>query len=321
MKKVSILLATYNGEKYLAEQLDSILNQTYSNLKIYISDDVSSDRTIEILSKYASKYPNKINVINTKKRNGSATLNFSYLFENVQDDSDYYMFCDQDDVWLPNKVELLVDKIEEMEKKGLKNNLVYCDAFVVNENLDEISSSFYKYAKLHYSGEKNKLLITNDVPGAAMLFDKNLKMVSGKIPKECYVHDFWLMLYATFYGNVEFVDEALYKYRQHSDNVAGSGIDMSIIGIIDYLKKHNILKIYKDVANLYRKQANLQKNTIVSFYERNKNNLKDSDKEMMNAYFSLFKNKSKARKIYYIFKYKLFHNTVFRTLIFIITMR
>ena len=123
METVNIMMATYNGEKYLSEQLDSILSQSFQNFKIYISDDKSIDNTLEILLKYKKNYPDKIEIIDYEKKKGSAAKNFIYLFENV-DEADYYMFCDQDDVWDNDKIKKLLDKIHSMEINNLKNNFM-----------------------------------------------------------------------------------------------------------------------------------------------------------------------------------------------------
>lgn len=316
METVNIMMATYNGEKYLSEQLDSILSQSFQNFKIYISDDKSIDNTLEILLKYKKNYPDKIEIIDYEKKKGSAAKNFIYLFENV-DEADYYMFCDQDDVWDNDKIKKLLDKIHSMEINNLKNNVVYCDAKVVDSKLNIISESFYKYAKLSYKGKKSYMLVTNDVPGAAMLFDNDLKKIIHSIPGDCYVHDFWIMLCATFFGNVGKVEKSLYAYRQHDANVAGAGADLSIAGVIDMVKKSNIFSIYNSVIENFNTHGRLQYSGAKNFYNIYNDKLSRDDKKLLEEYFKLYQKKTKVIKIFIILKYKFFHNTFIRTILYI----
>lgn len=316
METVNIMMATYNGEKYLSEQLDSILAQTFQNFKIYISDDVSTDNTLKILLMYKKNYPEKIEIIDYKRKKGSAAKNFIYLFDNV-DEADYYMFCDQDDVWNNDKIEKLLNKIHLMESNNLNNNVVYCDAKVVDYKLNTISESFYKYAKLSYKGKKSYMLVTNDVPGAAMLFDNDLKKAINSIPEECYVHDFWIMLCATFFGNVRMVEDSLYAYRQHEANVAGAGGDLSITGIMKLLKRSNIFSLYNDVIENYYTHGKLQYNSIRDFYNIYNDKITNEDKKLLNEYFKLYQNITKFNKIFIILRCKFFHNTFIRTILYI----
>ena len=139
---LSILLATYNGENYLAEQLDSLLSQSYSDFKIYVSDDCSKDKTRNIISDYAKKYPDRIIDLNNEQHFGSAKLNFFSLVEKV--DSDLYMFCDQDDVWLPNKVQKTIETYNRVDDKE-KPVLVHSDLNVVDTNLRILDTSFFHF--------------------------------------------------------------------------------------------------------------------------------------------------------------------------------
>ena len=117
MHKIDILLATYNGEKYLAQQLDSILNQSYQDFIIRIHDDNSIDGTIDIIKKYQMRYPEKIKYLDDNISTGSAKNNFEYLLN--KSDAQYIMFSDQDDIWLQNKIELSIEKIINIEKTSI----------------------------------------------------------------------------------------------------------------------------------------------------------------------------------------------------------
>ena len=137
---LAILLATYNGEKFLAEQLDSLFSQTYSDFIIYAHDDGSTDQTVGILHQYQNKYPEKLIILDYEPT-GGAKNNFYSLMQRV--DADYYMFCDQDDIWLPFKVDVSLKKIQGMELTYIcMPCLVFSDLRVVDHQLNTISDSF-----------------------------------------------------------------------------------------------------------------------------------------------------------------------------------
>ena len=139
-EKIDVLLATYNGEKYLREQLDSILNQTYTNFNLIISDDCSTDGTVKILEEYEKK-DSRITGVFVHQKNQGVVKNIEYLLSLVQ--SDYYMLADQDDVWLPEKIEMSLKKIKETD-----SDLVFGDLEVVDEKLNTIYPSFNDYMLL-----------------------------------------------------------------------------------------------------------------------------------------------------------------------------
>lgn len=248
-KKVYILMATYNGEKYISEQIDSLLNQTYRNWKLIIHDDNSKDKTVEIAKRYESKYPNKIKVIDDNISNGGAKENFTYLLNNIDDDFDYIMFCDQDDVWLENKIELTLNKMIDIEKINTnKPILIHTDLKVVDEKLNIISESMFKYQKLNLNNQKNikSISMENIITGCTMMLNKQLVLKSKDIPKEAIMHDWWIAIVTLKEnGTIEFVDKATILYRQHELNTIGS----KKVNLSYYLKK--LLKI-KELINNYK---------------------------------------------------------------------
>lgn len=209
------MMATYNGEKYIRAQLDSIINQTYNDWTLFISDDGSTDDTIEIICEYSNKYPDKIIILN-KDRIGGAKKNFIYIYNNCPS-TELYMFSDQDDVWLPDKVKKMVDMYDEASKE---NSLIYCDLKVVDSDLNFVSDTFI--FDLHYSKKKEFLLMNNYIPGCVMMIDDKMKSAIGIIPQECIMHDWWIVMYATYLGNIISVDEKLHLYRQHEKNAIGA---------------------------------------------------------------------------------------------------
>lgn len=217
---ITVLLAVYNGEKYLKEQIESILNQSVKDIKIVIRDDGSTDNSGEIIAAYCSEYPHKVSCIKGDAT-GSASKNFAELFKKC--DSEYIMFCDQDDVWLPNKVEKTFAAMLDAEKTGETPVLVHTDLKVVDENLCEISPSFFGFQQLKQDNiTLPKLLVQNYVTGCTIMINRALKEKCGDIPSECIMHDWWLALVAVLFGKLVCVDESTMLYRQHSANQVGA---------------------------------------------------------------------------------------------------
>ena len=219
METIDILLATYNGEKYLREQIDSILKQTYQNFKLIISDDCSIDETSKILKEYEKK--DKRVVIYYQEENLGYIKNFEFLLSKVE--HDLYMLSDQDDVWLPEKIEKSYEKL-----KNTNSDLVYGDLIVVDKDLNEINPSFMKLKKTFRKANKysdyRAVYLYNCVTGCTIL--SKSKFISKILPfptNVSYVpHDYWIALIVGMNGKITFINEPLIKYRQHGNNQIGS---------------------------------------------------------------------------------------------------
>ena len=288
MIRVSILLSTYNGSKYIKEQLDSIFNQTYKNIEIIVRDDGSSDNTIEILKSYNIKpIDTKINL----GAMGSFEELLKYALQNSN--SDYFMFCDQDDVWDTKKVEKTLAKMEEMEKEfGNIPLLVHTDLEVVDEKLNTINSSFMNFQKINPRISKfHNLLIQNAITGCTVMINRKLAQMCLPIPDKAIMHDWWIGLVATQFGKIGYLDEVTIKYRQHASNTIGAkgfsywgiikkGFDISYKIKIDtnitqakaFLKKfrneldYKTIKMLEDFTALEQKSWS-QKRTILLKYK------------------------------------------------------
>lgn len=218
-KTIDILLATYNGEKYLKPQLDSILAQTYSNFRLIISDDLSSDNTRKILEEY-SKKDNRI-VLYFQEKNLGVIKNFEFLLKKVE--AEYYMFSDQDDIWKESKIEKSIKKIEET-----KSDLVYSDLEVVDEDLRVIYKSYWKlkgiYKKIKKYNNFESLYLNNFVTGCTILSKKKLIDIFLPLPNtsKYVLHDYWIPLIISQKGKISYIEEPLIKYRQHKNNKIGS---------------------------------------------------------------------------------------------------
>ena len=170
--EIAILMATYNGEKYLGEQIDSILAQTYHDWHLYIHDDGSKDGTLSIIQEYVLNHPDKITLLDYPSQ-GGACKNFLSLLERVE--APYYMFCDQDDVWLPEKIEKKYAKIRELEKENHHTPIVvYSDLIVTDSNLNTISPSLWNIAGIYPEFVKSfdEMAANTLMSGCAMLFNQ-----------------------------------------------------------------------------------------------------------------------------------------------------
>jgi len=232
--KIAILLSTYNGTKYLEEQLDSILNQTYSNYVIVARDDGSDDDTIQLLNKYAKKFTDKIHLLEQDLLNLGASDSFSYLIEYVLEnkqslglESAYMMFCDQDDIWSLEKIDKQIDEMIKVEKHQTGTKpipvLIHSNLRVVSEDKSLIAESFVHYQGLEI--ERNRftnIMISNVVTGCTAFINEALARKAVPVSKEAIMHDWWLSLVASAFGKLVFIDAPLVSYRQHDANAIGA---------------------------------------------------------------------------------------------------
>lgn len=248
---IIILLAVYNGEKYLKQQIESILSQTVKDIKIVIRDDGSTDKSVEIINDYCNKYSDKISCL-IGKATGSAKQNFAELLNSCDDD--YIMFCDQDDVWLPQKIEKTLSAMRVAEDNGQTPVLVHSDLKVVDQQLNVISPSFFDFQKLFQNDiTLPKLLVQNYVTGCTVMINRALKQKCNNIPQDCIMHDWWLALVAVLFGKIVCVDESTILYRQHSGNQVGA---KASYGIALIKRKLATLDKVKENYNATYKQAN-----------------------------------------------------------------
>ncbi len=221
-REIAIVLSTYNGEKYLNEQMDSFSAQTFIGWKLFVRDDKSSDGTLKNLNEYKLKFPDKINIITDDFGNIGIKKSYSELIKHVKD-FDYVAFADQDDVWSPEKLEILLKRMKEIEKANHLPVAVFSDLEIVDEKLKTISESFFTFTKLSPKiVDSNVLIFRNVVPGCSMMINKKLNSIIHEIPEEAVMHDYWIVLVAHFLGKISFVNLPLVKYRQHGKNSLGA---------------------------------------------------------------------------------------------------
>ena len=234
--KIAILLATYNGEKYIREQLDSIFAQTYKDWIIYIHDDGSKDKTMDIINEYVKKYPEQVVIVDGPST-GGARNNFFYLMSKV--DSEYYMCCDQDDVWLPEKIEKTFKLMNEIENDRDIPCLTYTDLTVVDGDLNVIAKQMSRYQNLECRNTSlSKMLMQNVVTGCTMMMNKVLRDLSIRYTNvdNIIMHDWWVAIIAEQFGKTAYLDEPMILYRQHGNNSVGALDSKSMSYIINKIK-------------------------------------------------------------------------------------
>ena len=237
---IAVLLSTYNGEKYLEEQLHSILNQTCTEKWcLYIRDDGSTDNTLSIIDRYVSEY-DQIFKFEDGGRGLGPALSFLELLSSIS--AEYYMFCDQDDFWLPNKMETCFRKLVELNKGNNRPILVHTDLMVVDQDLNLLNKSFWG-KNLSTEVVHKYMPITNFVTGCTMFFNKAARDCSiNFVADKVIMHDHWVALCVWAYQGIIFsIAEPTIKYRQHGRNVLGVfKKEDSFIGRLKKSIGHNI---------------------------------------------------------------------------------
>jgi glycosyltransferase involved in cell wall biosynthesis len=200
---VSIALCTFNGAEYLAEQLNTLVNQTYKQIEIIAVDDCSTDSSYDILTTYAAQYP-QIKIFKNEKN-----LGFTGNFERAVSlcTGEFIALCDQDDLWHPRKIELQVGAMGD-------NIFIYHDSEFIHEDGTSMNKKMSDIVNLYRGAQPEVFLFFNCVSGHAIMMKKELLEYALPLKKD-YFHDWWLAYVAANIGKIDFIDQCLVQYRQH----------------------------------------------------------------------------------------------------------
>ena len=292
MEQIDIILATYNGEKYLKEQLDSILNQTYTNFRLLISDDCSKDSTIKILKEYEQK-DNRIKVF-LQEKNLGYVKNFEFLLTKVE--NEIYALSDQDDVWNNDKVEKTYKKLKEEDA-----DLVFTDLEIVNEKLKTINSSFNDYMflsrkiKKYYKDYRLQYLY-NCITGCTLMSKKKYleKIIPIPMDSKYVIHDTWIGLIVALNGKIAYLDEATIKYRQHGNNQVGSNHTSHKYTKLNQVRelfidvKYQLFNTYINNSSIFTKDLQKQNEKALKYFKMLKNK-KYINFRGWNVFYKLYK--------------------------------
>ncbi|HFI0254757.1 TPA: glycosyltransferase family 2 protein [Streptococcus suis] len=300
--KVNILMSTYNGQQFLAEQIRSIQDQTYTDWTLLIRDDGSSDQTKDLLHDFA-RQDSRIRLIDVEEtKNLGVIKSFHRLVHYEQ--ADYYFFSDQDDVWLPDK--LAISLQEAQSYKTDQPLMVYMDLTVVDQDLQVMTESMIRSQSHHANTQLVQELTENTVTGGVSMINHSLAGLWTKT-EDIIMHDWYLALLASAFGQLVFIDKAGELYRQHADNVLGARTLSKRLK--KWIRPHVLFRVYWDLIKSSQKQASflLDKPLLPAHRELVEAFVTIMDKPMLERYQIL--------KKYGLRKNKAFHTFVFTTLI------
>ena len=272
-KKVNILLSTYNGEKYIEEQLESVFTQTYSNIYLYIRDDGSTDATVEKIRQYLKKFPERASrtrwIPNETNENIGYMQSFWKLLE-LASGADYYAFCDQDDVWLPEKVESGVKRLECEGQENLDLPLLYFSNFYqCNQDLSDKREGRIYLEPIEFEN----VLFYTPAFGFTILINENLRqLVLRKFNHDGLPHDGWIQKVAAAFGKIFYDPRCMAYYRRHENAVTVSNAN-----------KGSLAKnwIRNEIIG-----ASMQKthDVLVRFFQIYGDEMKDQDRKKLEIY-------------------------------------
>ncbi|WP_105113953.1 glycosyltransferase family 2 protein [Streptococcus suis] len=300
--KVNILMSTYNGQQFLAEQIRSIQDQTYTDWTLLVRDDGSSDQTKDLLQDFA-RQDSRIRLIDVEEQNNLGVIkSFHRLVQ--YEKADYYFFSDQDDVWLPDKLEV---SLQEARLYPTDQPLmVYMDLTVVDQDLQIMTESMIRSQSHHANTQLVQELTENTVTGGVSMINHSLASLWTKT-EDIIMHDWYLALLASAFGKLVFIDKAGELYRQHADNVLGARTLSKRLK--KWIRPHVLFRVYWDLIKNSQKQASLLLELPLS----------PSDRELVEAFVSILDKpmfeRFKVLKQYGLRKNKAFHTFVFTTLI------
>jgi len=299
---ISILMATFNGEEYIRAQLESLFAQTEQNFRLIISDDASTDSTISIIEEYQKRFPDRIVLTRRECNSGNAKHNYFDLM--IEHKDDYIMLCDQDDVWLPQKITVTLKRMREMEQLyGVDLPLlVHTDLTLTNANLKvtypsyrEAMCSIFERTELKYA------LIQNTFAGCSCMYNRALADLLYAEPEYCVMHDWWLMLVAAAFGKIGYTYESTALYRQHKGNSIGAR-DMGALSYkLRRLLDHEAVRYAIDITYVQAR----------NFLEMYRKRLSSSQIELIEAYCRI-PQMSKFEKIRTLFCLGTLKNTLSR---------
>ncbi|QPS70932.1 glycosyltransferase family 2 protein [Lactococcus garvieae] len=294
--KVNILMSTYNGEKYVGQQIESIQKQTFTEWNLLVRDDGSKDKTCDIVNSYAQ---NDKRIQLFQAENKGVIESFYDLAKSSQ--ADYYFFCDQDDFWLSDKMQIVLDEASKHDNEKAK--LYYTDLKIVNKDLQVLNESMIRSQSNHANTKLVQELTENSVTGCTMVANHAL-IELWKNTSDIIMHDWYLALLAAAQDGLIYIDQATILYRQHDSNVLGARTFKKRIK--KWLRPHLWFKKYWWLIVSSQKQAE----KLLTDVQLSKEN-----RELVQSYASILEQSRKTRYVW-IKKYNLRKNKSGHTLIF-----
>lgn len=290
---ISVALATYNGSKYIEEQLLSLVNQSITPKEIIVVDDFSTDGTLEIVQKIKKKY----SFITVYKN--SQNLGPIQTFKNAiaYCSCDYVALCDQDDIWYGNKLEL---SLKAIDKSDSCPSIVFSDLEMINTDGSLLQTSFWQYQAMLYKNFNFKqLLVSNFVTGCTILMNKKMKDEIKLMPDNVLMHDHWIALIAFGFGNFNIINNVTVKYREHSNSVTNK------LNVSFSFRLYMFIYVFFDFKRKYLSNYILQ---VELFFNLYKSRLGENEIRFINNILKLRNSNSIIRKINVFFFKKISFN-------------
>ena len=313
MPELDILMAAYNGGRFIAEQIDSILNQTFQDFRLIIRDDGSSDNTPAIIEDYAEKYPGIIEIVHDDVVCKNPAKNFMELLKHAK--ADYVMFCDQDDYWLPYKVQVTLWHMKELERKnpGVPV-LVFSGMKIVDADLSSLGKLMcIDIPERRYTFRE--LLPCNCAAGCTQMMNRPAYQGLGPYDDGIMIHDWWSILYASAFGVIEHIPSVLMLYRQHENNSIGASIGKykRLSGVQKFL--HNLASRPVEEFFEARERYRAEKRHIELFVSRYYDRLSPEKQKQLDDHMQLF-GKSRIRRFIAVWNLDyLFNKGAFRKMV------
>lgn len=293
---IDILLATYNGAPYLPELLQSLQDQTEENWRLLVRDDGSTDATVDIIRTWAKSTGRSCVILADDGQRLGASHSFGALL--AASDAPYFMFSDQDDVWLPEKIAHTWAALKKREAKCPAGTpiMAHCDLAVVSETLEPLAPSFWAQSRLDPldPASHKRLLLENFTPGCAVMGNRALAVRALPVPDAAIMHDWWLALVAGYLGEIVTIPKPLILYRQHGGNAIGAQ-DWGLPGITRRFLRSPSEAISRTKRILRRTPAQAQ-----AFADRFVADLKTSDAQNVEELAALPKSALLRRKTYFL---------------------
>lgn len=288
---IHIVLATYNGERFIREQLDSILEGTMDDFSIEVCDDGSADRTLEIVREYAEKY--ECIRIHENEKNLGYARNFIEGIKRSR--SPYIMLCDQDDIWKPDKITRTLEAMKTLEQECRHGEeyplLVFTDAMNYEDGTGRELGSFHQNSRLNVEKtDPAHLLMENKCIGCTVMVNAAVVPYLETVPEEIRVHDWWLALICSCFGKIHYLPETTLQYRQHHGNMIGGS------GFFAYMKNR--------ILNLRKQRVALEQTFVQgkAFYLLFRDRLGEKEKETVQA-FSRMEEAGPLRRRWYVVRF------------------
>lgn len=290
MRSIDILLATYNGADYLDSQILSLLSQTHKNWKLIIHDDGSTDNTLNIIRRFQQN-DERIILIDDGVQFRSAAYNFLHLLKFSQ--SELIIFCDQDDIWFENKLELLSKEFCDQ----LGPQAVFCNGFAYCTETGILND---KITLINPQDLNEQLFINAGIQGCSVMFNRELKYKINKVPGYVVMHDHFLTLAIVCFAKLTYVDKNLMLYRQFHQTKATANIDYRLSKRIKSYFVSDVPVIDKN-----------HKKATRSFFETYRSELGAEQIVLFNAYFS-YSERTLVQRVWIVVKYKFtLYNSIF----------